>query len=539
MGRTCAGPAGRPRPRPRSPTGASRHRRRRRHDRTGHPGRTGGAKRAADARRPPPHDRWAARSPLRRRLDARYRSRHDAGPARCLTDPAPERPDPDHREGRRGTVRPGHSRHLSHRRAGRHRPGRWPRRLRRRRLRCADRSGLAGRRARGRDAVHRTGVAGAQGRRTHAGPRQRRAGGRHSVQRRAHRRVRPLGRRAARRPRRFTLRHLPAAQPRRLRRHVRPQWPLGLPRALWLRLVSAGPGELAAVLRRPVAGCRALRVDVDWQRGLGLAGLPLRPLGPFGDRVVLDSGEAVEPGVGVVGRGAGLRELVRARRPRCAGRRSLPSRAAPVGVARLGRRPPPRLRRPRRCAPRTARRGTARPPPDVHRTADGPGARCPQRRHRRRPAARGRTVAALARGDPAQPREPERPRRHAAGTRGRGAPVPRSDASGRATGCREQQCVEFSQRDGRNERLRPPDDPAPPLAVRATIGPDDWLSVVFVPVQCLRHGIWPPDCRVAAGRHPDSSCRRSRRPRRCRASSCRGHYACPTPAAECGWSRRG
>ena len=131
------------------------------------------------------------------------------------------------------------------------------------------------------------------------------------------RRVRPVGRATTRRahglPRRLALRGVPPRRSADVRRHPRSIRGVAARAVVRLRVVPHGRARLAPVLPRLLVVGPALRVDVDRARSLGLAHASLRTLGAQGRAVVLDSRSAVGPGVGFVGRRAGIRGLVPAR----------------------------------------------------------------------------------------------------------------------------------------------------------------------------------------------------------------------------------
>ena len=111
---------------------------------------------------------------------------------------------------------------------------------------------------------------------------------------------------------------------------------------------------LAAVLRRPLGLQRELRLDLGRRRRrVGLPHPPLRPLEPRHARLVLDSVAPLGPGVGLLGRRAGLRRLVPARLERPAGAERVPLR--PAAMRRAGAIPtaPGRSSRATRSAART------------------------------------------------------------------------------------------------------------------------------------------------------------------------------------------
>ncbi len=134
------------------------------------------------------------------------------------------------------------------------------------------------------------------------------------VQRRSLRRLRAMGRRAARRApglwRRLELRSVPPGRSPDVRRNVRQLRVVAAGTVLWLRLVSEGRTCLASVLPRLLAFGPGLWLDVDRDRPLGVADPPLRPMGSCSGTVVLGARSALGTGVGIVGRGAGLRGLV-------------------------------------------------------------------------------------------------------------------------------------------------------------------------------------------------------------------------------------
>ena len=120
-------------------------------------------------------------------------------------------------------------------------------------------------------------------------------------------------------PRRGLLpvRSATAPSVRRRARHLRQ---LELRAHLRLRLVPARGRRLASVLPRPLAVLRALRMDVGGRRRLGVADAPLRAVGHDVCRcLVLGAGPHVGSGLGALGGGAGLRQLVPARVRRPAG----------------------------------------------------------------------------------------------------------------------------------------------------------------------------------------------------------------------------
>ena len=317
---------------------------------------------------PSVHRRGPGRAHARDRAGARP-AQHPAGPRR----PAPHRRRPRRSAaGRRIGPAPGRADHGGlQRRHGRapHVGPRDPHHRTRRRRRPAGRHSAgvgahpdAGRSAPG--AVRRSRPAGAaSGRRPGLGRRGRRrrrgTGPRRTAGRRPRGRagvvpgavqLRPAGRihavvdGGARQPPRHGLGAVPAGRRPRLRAHLRSARVVELRRSVRLCVVSAGGGGLAPVLPRAMAPLGPLRLDLRRLRPLGMGDASLRPLGPQrGWRLVLDSQVGLEPGVGALGRGTGLRRLVPARVEQPAGARILG--AWPGGlrwlVPRLPRRPVP------------------------------------------------------------------------------------------------------------------------------------------------------------------------------------------------------
>src|SRR5580698_9184830 len=92
-------------------------------------------------------------------------------------------------------------------------------------------------------------------------------------------------------------------------------------RAVWLYLVSLGPRRVAALLLRLLVTGSIVRLDVGRHRCLVLAHAPLRAMGIHRRNLVLDPRPGVGAGMGLMGDGARLRELVSARLRRAGGLR--------------------------------------------------------------------------------------------------------------------------------------------------------------------------------------------------------------------------